>query len=212
VSKLGRLSKRRFEAEFEDLNYEELKRRANSRLPEQVVAALEARGKRRSVAVGEMLYRVDDRQYPFVYAVSATLEVRGPDGMVLGVLEPGQFTGEVGLLLGQTSFSDCVAVKAGEVVLVAALEIADLVQVDPELSDILLPAFAARRIMLMQRQQGTLTLVGREGAPTLRRVIEYAERSRIPYRWLDPADDRQKEAIRAIAAEGSGVTVVVRGR
>jgi thioredoxin reductase (NADPH) len=187
---------------FEDLNYEELKRRANSRLPGRVVAALEARGERRSVAVGEMLYRVDDRQYPFVYAVSATLEVRAPDGMVLGVLEPGQFTGEVGLLLGQTSFSDCVVVEAGEVVLVAPLGIADLVQVDPEVSD----------IMLMQRQQGTLTVVGRDGAPTVRKVIEYAERSRIPYRWLDPADDRQKEEIRASAATGSGVTVVVRGR
>ena len=66
---------------FEDLNYEELKRRANSRLPDRVVAALEARGERRSVAVSEMLYRVDDRQYPFVYAVSATLEVRDPDEM-----------------------------------------------------------------------------------------------------------------------------------
>ena len=55
---------------FEDLNYEELKRRANSRLPNRVVAALEARGERRSVAVGEMLYGVDDRLYPFVHGSS----------------------------------------------------------------------------------------------------------------------------------------------
>ena len=108
---------------FEDLNYEELKRRANSRLPDRVVAALEARGERRSVAVGEMLYRVDDRQYPFVYAFSATREVRDPDAMVLAVLEPGQFTGEMGLLLGQTAFADCIAIESGEVVLVAPLEI-----------------------------------------------------------------------------------------
>jgi thioredoxin reductase (NADPH) len=181
-------------------------------LPDRVVAALEARGERRSVAVGEVLYRVDDRQYPFVYAVSATLEVRDPDAMVLGVLEPGQFTGEMGLLLGQTSFADCIAVESGEVLLVAPLAIADLVQVDPEVSDILLPAFAARRLLLMQRQQGTLTLVGHEGAPALQRVLEYAERSRIPYRWLDPADHAQKEEIRASAAEGSGVKVLVRGR
>jgi len=197
---------------FEDLNYEELKRRANSRLPDRVVATLEARGERRSVVVGETLYRVDDRQYPFVYAVSATLEVRDPDAMVLAVLEPGQFTGEMGLLLGQTAFADCIAVESGEVVLVAPLEIADLVQVDPEVSDILLPAFAARRLLLMQRRQGTLTLVGHEGAPALQRVLEYAERNRIPYRWLDPGDHAQKEDIRASAAEGSGVKVVVRGR
>jgi thioredoxin reductase (NADPH) len=200
------------DAVFEDLNYEELKRRANARLPDRVVAALEARGERRSVAAGQVLYRVDDLQYPFVYAVSATLEVRDPDRMVLGVLEPGQFTGEMGLLLGQTAFADCIAVQSGEVVLVAPLEIADLVQVDPEVSDILLPAFAARRLLLMQRQQGTLTLVGHEGAPALQRVLEYAERNRIPYRWLDPADHAQKEETRASAAEGSGVKVVVRGR
>src|SRR5579863_4004791 len=52
---------------FEDLNYEELKRRANARLPDRVVATLEARGERRSVAAGETIYSVDDRQYPFAY-------------------------------------------------------------------------------------------------------------------------------------------------
>src|SRR6202043_2928957 len=173
---------------FEDLSYEELKRRANSRLPDRVVATLEACGTRRSVSVGETLYRVDDRQYPLVYAISATLQLRDPDGMVLGVMDPGQFTGELALLFGQTAFADCIAVTPGEVLLVAPQTIAELVQVDPEVSDVLLPAFAARRLLLMQRQQGTLTLVGQEGAPALQRLLEYAERNRIPYRWLNPAD------------------------
>jgi thioredoxin reductase (NADPH) len=129
-----------FESMFEDLNYEELRRRANARLPDRLVATLEARGQRRSVAVGELLYGVDDRQYPFVYAVSAGFEVRDPDGLVVGVLEPGQFTGELGLLFGQTAFADCRVVKAGEVLLVAPTAIAELIQVDPEISDVLLPA------------------------------------------------------------------------
>jgi hypothetical protein len=63
--------KTEIEVVFEDLNYEELKRRANSRLPDRVVATLEAHGERRSVAAGEALYRVEDRQYPLVYAISA---------------------------------------------------------------------------------------------------------------------------------------------
>lgn len=197
---------------FEDLNYEELKRRANSPLSARVVATLEARGRRRSVAAGETLYKVDDRQYPFVYSVSATLAVRDLDGLVLGVFEPGQFTGELGLLLGQTAFADCITIQPGEVVVLAPQEIADLVQVDPEVSDVLMPAFAARRLLLVQRQQGTLTLVGHERAPALQRVLEYAERNRIPYRWLDPADRANKEEIRKFEADGSGVKVVVRGR
>ncbi len=123
--------------------------------------------------------------------------MRDPDGLVLGVLEPGQFTGDVGLLFGQPAFADCIAVEPGEVVLVAPAQIAELVQVDPDVSDVLLPAFAARRLLLMRRQQGTLTLVGREGAPRLQRVLEYAERNRIPYRWLDPADSAQTGEIQA---------------
>jgi thioredoxin reductase (NADPH) len=197
---------------FEDLNYEELKRRANERLPDRVVATLKARGERRSVAAGETLYRVDDRRYPFVYAISATLQIRDPDGLVLGVMDPGQFTGELALLFGQTAFADCVAVAPGEVLVVAPQTIAELIQVDPEVSDVLLPAFAARRLLLMQRQQGTLTIVGREGSPVLQRLLEFAERNRIPYRWLDPADPTQTEQIRARALEASGVQVVVRGR
>lgn len=197
---------------FEDLNYEELKRRANARLPDRVVATLEARGERRSVAAGETVYSVDDRQYPFAYAISTTLQIRDPDGLVLGVMEPGQYTGEFGLLLGQTAFADCVAVTAGEVLLVAPQTIADLVQVDPEVSDALLTAFAARRLLLMRRQQGTLTLVGYDREPALQRLREYAERNRIPYRWLDPADPSQREEIQARGFEGSGVKVAVRGR
>jgi len=197
---------------FEGLNYEELRRRANERLSDRVVAKLEARGERRSVTEGEVLYRVDDRQYPFVHAMSATIEIRDPDGLVLGVMEPGQFTGELALLFGQTAFADCLCVKPGEVLVVGPDAIAELVQIDPEVSDALLPSFAARRLLLMQRQQGTLTLVGREGLPLLQRLLEFSERNRIPYRWLDPTDPTQQEQIRARGLEISAVQVIVRGR
>ncbi|HEY2464051.1 MAG TPA: FAD-dependent oxidoreductase [Steroidobacteraceae bacterium] len=198
---------------YEDLNYDELRRRANSRLTDRLATTLEARGERRTVAIGDALYSVDDRSYPFVYAVSATLQIRDLDGLVLGVIEPGQFTGELGLLFGQTSFSNCVVVKPGEVVLVAARTIAELVQVDPQISDVLLPAFAARRLLLMQRQQGTLTLVGDDRKPALQRILEYAERNRIPYRLLDPSARAAGKDIPAAAmADDGSVNVVVRGR
>jgi thioredoxin reductase (NADPH) len=197
---------------FEDLNYDELRRRANAPLPGGVVATLEAHGERRTVTAGETLFRTDDRQYPFAYVISTTLQIRDPDGLVLGVMEPGQYTGEFSLLLGQTAFADCIAVTPGEVLLVAPQTIADLVQVDPEVSDALLAAFAARRLMLMRRQQGTLTLVGTSRAPGLQRLLEYAERNRIPYRCLDPADPAQTEEIRSRGFEGPGVKVAVRGR
>jgi thioredoxin reductase (NADPH) len=66
-------------------------------------------------------------------------------------------------------------------------------------------------LLLMQRRQGTLTLVGHEGEPRLQRVLEYADRNRIPYRWLDPADSAETGESQESAADGPGVKVVVRG-
>lgn len=197
---------------FEDLTYEELRRRANAPLPEQAVARLEARGGRRRVEVGEALYRSDDRRYPFVYVISGAVQICDPTGMVLGVMTPGQFTGELALLLRQTSFSDCIVIEPGEVLVVPQAEIVELAQVDPEIGDLLLQAFAARRLLLIQRQQGTLMLVGAETAPSLQRVVVYAERNRIPYRWADPSDPAQRAELAALGAAGEGPTVVVRGR
>jgi thioredoxin reductase (NADPH) len=197
---------------FEDLNDTELKRRANERLSARVVAALESRGERRYVAAGEMLYQADDRDYPLVYALSATLQINDPDGALLGVMDPGQFTGELALLYGQTAIANCVAATAGEVLIVSAQAIAALIQLEPAVADVLLPAFAARRLLLMQRQQGTLTLIGREESGLLQRLLEFAERNRIPHRWLNPADPTHRQEIQARGHNGSAVQVVVRGR
>ena len=114
------------------------------------------------------------------------------------------------LLLGQTAFADCIVAEPGEVVVIPQAEIVELAQVDPELNDILLEVFAARRAIQIQRRQGTL-LIGSAEAEALRRVLVYADRNRI-YRWIDPADPKQRAEIPAIAAGGGGVKVVVRGR
>jgi hypothetical protein len=57
TSKLGSECHPEIAAVFENLNDEELRRRANERLSDRVVAALKVHGERRSVAAGEAPYR-----------------------------------------------------------------------------------------------------------------------------------------------------------
>jgi thioredoxin reductase (NADPH) len=194
------------------MSHEELLRRANAPLPPGTVAKLEAAGGRRAVAAGEVMYRSDDRPYPFVYVVSGALDIRDPTGLLLGAMTPGQFTGELALLLGQTSFSDCVVTQAGEAIVVPQPDIIELVRLDPEIGDVLLQAFAARRMLLIERGQGTLALVGPEDAPALQPLVVYAERNLIPYHWVDPDDPAQRENLPLDARDGETVKVVVRGR
>ena len=78
-------------------------------------------------------------------------------------------------------------------------------------SDLLLTAFAARRLLLIRRQQGTVILVGSETAPTLQRVLQYAERNRIPYRWAGPAEQAQGQGIQT-STDSTGALVVVGGQ
>jgi thioredoxin reductase (NADPH) len=132
--------------------------------------------------------------------------------MVLGVMDPGQFTGELGVLLRQRSMADCVVTRAGDLVIVEPDAIAELIQVDPQVSDALMMGFAARRLLLIRRQQGTLTLIGPEESPQLAPIQQFAERNRIPYRQLDPADPAHASEIKACEAQGHGVKVVVRGK
>ena len=196
---------------FEDLTYEELKRRGNTPLPARVVALLERAGERRRVKAGDKLYEADGAPQ-FVYCISAHIEVRDFDSVLLGDIGPGEYSGELSVILGQTAIADGVVTQDGEVIVVAGPAIAELIQVDPDVSDVLMAAFAARRLMLTRRQQGTLILVGPQGPASLAKVREYAERNRIPYRELDPADPAHADEIKACAVRGQGPAVVVRGR
>lgn len=187
-------------------------REANPELTPAQDRALRAAGERRRVAAGDVLFRAEDPEYPLIYVLSGELEVRDPDGVVLGVMEPGQFAGELSLLLGQTTFATCTALIEGEVQVIPRADVLEMIHADPDVSDLLIGAFAARRSQLMQRRQTTLTIVGRDGSPGLRRLLEYADRTRVPHRWLNPDDPEDAGEIRECGAAGTGVHVVVRGR
>ena len=191
---------------------EDLARRAFPKVGDGELEALKAIGEIRHVEVGDLLFESEQPEYPLVLTLSGRLEIRDPEGVVLGHIGPNEFAGELGLLLGQTTFADCRAVEAGEVLVVQRASLLELIHADPDVSDLIVAAFSARRMVLMRRGQTTLTIIGREGATELQHLLEYADRSRIPHRWLDPDDPATAAEIRACAAEGGGVHVVVRGR
>ncbi|HEX8568729.1 MAG TPA: FAD-dependent oxidoreductase [Caulobacteraceae bacterium] len=191
---------------------EDLARRAFPVIGDGELEALKARGATRRVEAGDLLFASEEPEYPLVVTLSGRLEIRDPDGVVLGNIGPNEFAGELGLLLGQTTFADCRATEPGEVLVVQRGDLLDLIHADPDVSDLIVGAFAARRMVLMRRGQTTLTIVGRDGSTELQHLLEYADRSRIPHRWLDPDDPDAADEIRECAAEGPGVHVVVRGR
>lgn len=97
-------------------------------------------------------------------------------------LGPTQFTGELSFLAGGTAQltnraeTPLKAIRVPRAALLQAL--ADI----PELSDIVITVFAARRRRLIESGQAGLTLIGPESERAVRRVETFAAQNRIAYR------------------------------
>src|SRR5581483_8937495 len=81
-------------------------------------AVLDGFGRRRRVAVGDVLYAEGDAAYDFYVVLSGVVEITGAfDGedVVLATHGPGRFLGELNLLTGQRVYLTARVVEAGEV-------------------------------------------------------------------------------------------------
>src|SRR5207245_6667555 len=116
------------------------------------LAVLEALGTRRSVAVGEYLYREGDATYDFYVILSGAAEIAvRSDGeeRIVARHGPGRFLGELNLLTGQRVYLSARVVEPGEVIMVPRAALQHVIATNPGLGDTILAAFLARRSGLL---------------------------------------------------------------
>ena len=101
------------------------------------------------------------------------------------VLGPGQFTGEMNMLTGRRSLVRTRAAEDGEVIEVRPDALRALVQVDSEMSELLMRAFILRRVGLIARGMGDVVLVGSHHSSGTLRIREFLERNNHPFAYLD---------------------------
>jgi len=162
------------------------------------VALLDAIGARRSVAVGDYLYREGDSTYEFYVIVSGAVDiVVGKDDSERLIMRhgPGRFLGELNLLTGLRVFVSARVAEAGEVIAVPRAALRQVIATNPRLSDTILATFLARRARLLRGAAGSIRVIGSRFSPETTRLREFLERSRIPHQWLDPDGDQAVEAI-----------------
>ena len=168
----------------------ELERLSNPELPASVLAALEERGAWRTFASGDVIFEVGDPSYDFVAFRTGSVDIVDRDGdrTVVTATSPG-FLGEIGLLMGQSAFLAAVAAEEVEALVVPQDALRDLVASVPEVADVLVTAFAARRRSLIEWGTGGLTIVGEDGDAAVTRLRSWASRSRLPHRFVDCGDE-----------------------
>jgi thioredoxin reductase (NADPH) len=133
------------------------------------VAAL---GHRTRAPAGEILYEAGEQNTRFFVVVSGAVEVVQPVGGIeklIVVHGPGQFTGEINMLSARRSLVRGRTTEESELVVLDREALRQLVQRDPELSEILMRAFILRRVALLDTGNQDLVLVGsRHSADTMR--------------------------------------------
>src|SRR6202165_3561551 len=162
------------------------------------LAFVETLGTRRSVAVGEYLYREGDATYDFYVVVSGAVEITvgsGGEERIIARHGAGRFLGELNLLTGQRVFVSARVVEPGEVIVLPAAALRHIIATNPRLGDTILAAFIARRSRLLSGAATSIRLVGSRFSPESLRLREFLARNRIPHEWIDAERDAAVERL-----------------
>ena len=146
-------------------------------------------GERRTAPVGDVLFEVGDKRYPFIAIVEGEVAILDPAGNELVRHGSSGFLGELNLLSGQTVFLTAVVTKPLEYIAVERENLKPLLFDDGSLSDVLLSTFIARREALQRVQGIGIDVVGPRSSPPTMRMLEFARRNHLPFTWRDPAQD-----------------------
>ena len=162
------------------------------------VARLATHGRRRSTTRGEVLVEIGDRDIPFFVVVAGEIEALGPGETAdtpIARLQPGQFSGETAMISGRRALARLRVSEPGEVLHIDREQLLALIQIDAELSEILMRAFILRRVAMIARELGNVVVIGSTHSAGTLRVKEFLTRNGHPFHSLDLDRDRDAQQL-----------------
>ncbi len=152
------------------------------------IARVASHGVIRPIDRGDVLIEEGQTNVPFFVVRAGEIEVVRPSSLgdlVIAVTRPGQFTGEVSMLLGRPAMMRILAREPGEVVQLTRDQMHALIQTDAELSEVLMSALMYRRLALVAQGLGDAILIGSLHSAATLRIREFLTRNGHPFKYLD---------------------------
>jgi thioredoxin reductase (NADPH) len=154
-------------------------------------------GKTRMTEAGQVLFRAGDTQNDFVVVLEGEVEMIDDfagEARTMGVMRPGRFVGDLNMLTGQPIYLSAVVRVGGEVLAISRERLKEVVTEEPNLSDIILKAFLARRAWSVRTGLG-LRIIGSRHSGDATRLRGFAARNRLPHVWIELEEDPGVEAL-----------------
>lgn len=183
---------------------------AYPRLTPAQISWLAASGECMRVSRGQVLARAGEDPHWFFAVVSGCILVTDdtqPERTE--VHGEGRFTGDIGLLEGQPSFVNVIALTDGEVIRLPAATLGRLVGRHGTLGETILRAYLIRRSLAIGVGSG-LRIIGSRFDPDTRKLVEFVTRNRIPHRFLDlDEDDVAERTVERLGLTPDEVPIVI---
>src|SRR4028119_2052367 len=164
------------------------------KLREDQIEVLSRYGQTRETETGEVLFRAGDTSSDFIVVLEGEVELVDDfagERRTVGVMRPGRFVGDLILLTGQAAYLSVVVREGGKVLAIPREQLKEVVTEEPNLSDIILKAFMARRSLIMRAGIG-LRIIGSRHSRDATRLREFAARNRLPHAWIELEEDPNK--------------------
>src|SRR5665213_3230123 len=148
-----------------------------------------AGGTLKKYRAGQTLFQIGERDFKFFVIKSGEIEIldlSGDKPKTVVVQKAGEFTGDVSHLTGRPSVVSAVAKSDCEVYEMSTDALRHVLNQCPDLSDLILQAFIARRQLV--RDSGTFTglrVIGSRYSQDTFRVRDFLTRNRTLFTWLD---------------------------
>ena len=174
------------------------------------VAALREIGHERRFAAGETVAEAGTPMDRFIYVEEGEIEVVDPytgERYLPSTIGPTQFLGEIAFLSGGNFNLPFRAVSDTRVVEVDREPMLALMANTPEMSDIILSVYAARRRRQYEAGDSALILIGADRDPAIQSIASFASRNRVPFQSFDlgSAEARDAAVTCAIGADRPAV-------
>jgi thioredoxin reductase (NADPH) len=158
------------------------------RLSPAQIARIASRGVTRPITRGEVLIEGGQTDVPFFVLKAGEIEVIRPSGLgdvLVAVLSPAQFTGDVSMILGRPAQMRLRVSGSGEVVQLTHDQMHALIQTDAEMSEVLMRALIHRRTALVAQGIGDVLLIGSIHSASTLRIKQFLTRNGHPFKYLD---------------------------
>lgn len=148
---------------------------------------------------GDKLFEAGARDFKFFVIKSGKVEIvdeAEETPKTVTIHGPSEFTGDVSQLTGSPSLFSGVARGDGEVYEVSPDALRQILNNHPDLGDLILQAFIARRHLL--NEPGTFTglrVIGSRYSRDTFRVRDFLAKNRVPFTWLDLEVDPQVDKL-----------------